>query len=56
MIAGSRQEGNRNGLPRPVEKNKLVDMAEKLSKPQEAIGKGKNFPGICSGELKTNEL
>jgi hypothetical protein len=48
--------GNKNALPRPVEKNKLVDMAEKLSKPQRAIEKGKNFSGICSGELKTNEL
>jgi hypothetical protein len=48
--------GNRNSLPRPVEKNNLVDMAEKLSEPQGGIGKGKDFPGICPFNLRTNEL
>jgi hypothetical protein len=56
MITGIRQWGNRNGLPRPVEKNKLVDMAEKLSKPQGAIGKSKNFQVIRSADLRTNDL
>ena len=48
--------GNRNSLPQPVEKNNLVDMAEKLSEPQGGIRKGKDFPGICPVNLRTNEL
>ena len=31
-------------------------MAEKLSEPQGGIRKGKDFPGICPVNLRTNEL
>ena len=31
-------------------------MAEKYSEPRGGIGKGRDFPGICPVNLRTNEL